>query len=470
MRACASVRVLLIGALAFAGPALSASPVEAMTDAPPPPPALTSLAATPSPARSGDVAVVTATTDRSLYSTGYSTRIIDPDSGSTLASCTSGTSCTYSATIGWQNHNLQDRHFTARVVHTSSGLVVSESTLTLPVVRYDFALDVSATPNPVRSGDAVTVKAAWNRSLYSSGLSARIIDADTGTTLASCSSGSSCTYSFTQPWQNHDVQDRRFKAQIVRTSDSAVQESALLTLGALPHDFDLELTGTPNPASSGDGVTVTATWNRSLYSSGLSARIIDADTGTTLASCSSGSSCTYSFAQPWQNHDVKDRRFMAQIVRTTGGAVQESAELTIAGAAYNFGLALAAAPKPASVGDAVTLTATWNRSSTAPGSRLGSSTPTRERRWPVAAPGRVAHKQPGQNCDEFPFYATAENGPESVPPTHLKAISGVDNQLQGSRFSTFRSVCNMNQGDEFWVIPLEPELNIPTLPICNGLG
>jgi hypothetical protein len=86
--------------------------------------------------------------------------------------------------------------------------------------------------------------------------------------------------------------------------------------------------------------------------------------------------------------------------------------------------------------------------------------------WPCT------QKQPGQNCDEFPFYATQQGGGQADPLPNLEPIDGPQNQQQGSFYSAFLSNCGILSGStppQFLVVPVLPQSSIPTLTnVCNG--
>lgn len=78
-------------------------------------------------------------------------------------------------------------------------------------------------------------------------------------------------------------------------------------------------------------------------------------------------------------------------------------------------------------------------------------------------------KAPGQNCDEYPFYATQQGGHLAVPRPSLKAIDGPQNQTQGSLYNSFRAGCHLADGDQFLAVPIPATAaHLPTLQICNG--
>lgn len=86
----------------------------------------------------------------------------------------------------------------------------------------------------------------------------------------------------------------------------------------------------------------------------------------------------------------------------------------------------------------------------------------------------------GQQCDEYPFWASEQGGAaDLVPPPHLRFIDRTDNGYQGSRFGNFVTSCglrsgpppesggNARGGDVFLMIPVPPDLGIPTTWLCN---
>ena len=87
----------------------------------------------------------------------------------------------------------------------------------------------------------------------------------------------------------------------------------------------------------------------------------------------------------------------------------------------------------------------------------------------------------GQQCDEYPFWASEQGGPYARPTTaHLRYIDEDDNQLQGSRYSTFIRYCglttgtrpegeaNATGGTTFLVVALPSGLGIPSYTrLCN---
>lgn len=84
----------------------------------------------------------------------------------------------------------------------------------------------------------------------------------------------------------------------------------------------------------------------------------------------------------------------------------------------------------------------------------------------------------GEQCDEFPFFASEQGGPLATPLPHLQWIDGIDNRRQGGYYGNFIQSCglrtgtpqtgaNATGGTAFLVIPLMPALHIPTFYLCN---
>jgi hypothetical protein len=92
---------------------------------------------------------------------------------------------------------------------------------------------------------------------------------------------------------------------------------------------------------------------------------------------------------------------------------------------------------------------------------------------PCDTPGDV-----GQQCDEFPFWATEQGGPLALITPSLKYIDGDDNQYQGSRYGNFVTSCalttgtpqegaNAVGGTAFLLVPIPSSAGVPTNWLCN---
>jgi hypothetical protein len=86
-------------------------------------------------------------------------------------------------------------------------------------------------------------------------------------------------------------------------------------------------------------------------------------------------------------------------------------------------------------------------------------------------------QQPGQHCDEYPFFATEQGGPLARPLPHLKPIDATQNTSQGGMYRQFRSACDLTTGTpqvgansiggtRFLGIPVPPSLGVRTWYGC----
>jgi hypothetical protein len=90
-------------------------------------------------------------------------------------------------------------------------------------------------------------------------------------------------------------------------------------------------------------------------------------------------------------------------------------------------------------------------------------------------------KTSGQDCDEYPFFASAQSGPASFagpPGASLRALSSSDNHSQGGYYSLFIQRCALvsggadkdtaaENGSPFLVIPLPSAAAPPTFSVCG---
>jgi hypothetical protein len=93
------------------------------------------------------------------------------------------------------------------------------------------------------------------------------------------------------------------------------------------------------------------------------------------------------------------------------------------------------------------------------------------RKWYEGVGACAAERPVGDQCDEFPLWATQQGGPPS-PPTSLEYINAVDNEAQGSLYGNFVTICKMAERSEtnyaFLWVPVPPSLGVPTIKnLCN---
>jgi hypothetical protein len=94
------------------------------------------------------------------------------------------------------------------------------------------------------------------------------------------------------------------------------------------------------------------------------------------------------------------------------------------------------------------------------------------RKWFQGIGGCAEEAALGQQCDEYPFYATQQGGPGQTPPTSLEFIDGTDNRNQGGLYGAFVTSCKMAERGStnyaFLAISIPASLEIPTTRLCNG--
>jgi hypothetical protein len=73
----------------------------------------------------------------------------------------------------------------------------------------------------------------------------------------------------------------------------------------------------------------------------------------------------------------------------------------------------------------------------------------------------------GDQCDEYPFYASKQGGPpkEDKPQPRLQYVNGAQNELEGSQYSGFKSACKLTGTHRPFLVV--PTLTSPTARLCN---
>lgn len=103
---------------------------------------------------------------------------------------------------------------------------------------------------------------------------------------------------------------------------------------------------------------------------------------------------------------------------------------------------------------------------------------TQSRTWYRSVAPCDVRGRTGQQCDEYPFWATEQGGPDALVRPHLRYIDGDDNTLQGSRHGNFVTSCGLRTGTPqergnaiggtaFLMVPVPPALSVPTTYLCN---
>jgi len=107
-----------------------------------------------------------------------------------------------------------------------------------------------------------------------------------------------------------------------------------------------------------------------------------------------------------------------------------------------------------------------------------SSAKNGSRNWYDAVPPCDVSGDAGQQCDEFPYWATEQGGPLAPITPSLKYIDGRDNTTQGGKYGNFVTACalrtgtpqtgaNAVGGTAFLVVPIASSAGIPSAYLCN---
>jgi hypothetical protein len=93
------------------------------------------------------------------------------------------------------------------------------------------------------------------------------------------------------------------------------------------------------------------------------------------------------------------------------------------------------------------------------------------RTWYKGVGGCSATPPAGEQCDEYPFWASQQGGPSAIPTPNLEYINAEDNEEQGRKYGNFVTSCKMAERSStdyaFLAIPVPPRLGIPTTRLCN---
>jgi RHS repeat-associated protein len=84
---------------------------------------------------------------------------------------------------------------------------------------------------------------------------------------------------------------------------------------------------------------------------------------------------------------------------------------------------------------------------------------TTSRNWYRGDPRCPVKPGDGLNCDEYPFFTTAEGGPGAS----LRNVPGHESNVQGAYLKNFYSICGVAHGDSFLVVP------VSTLPTTSWI-
>ncbi len=159
-------------------------------------------------------------------------------------------------------------------------------------IEYGISLAVSATTVP--TGQQVTVTSTTNVDIGPTPYYAEIFDATTGTLIGSCGFGTSCSAtvsSATAATHEYIAYVSDFDGSLPPAGTQATSAASFVTWA--DSNWQVSLSG---PGLTEFGGTYTATANSDVGPTPYFIEIFDATTGTELADCQSGTTCSASFA------------------------------------------------------------------------------------------------------------------------------------------------------------------------------
>lgn len=167
-------------------------PVQAAFADPLPAPSTITLVSDKAEFALGTSATLTATTDVDVAPTASIVRIIDQTTGATLKSCTTGATCSIATT------------FTSGPAHNYVATVNALTSNVVVVSRMAWTIALTSNMTSFVTGATVTLTATANQNVGGTSGMYRIyiFDRTTNTVIYSCTSGSSCSYSATPPFQS----------------------------------------------------------------------------------------------------------------------------------------------------------------------------------------------------------------------------------------------------------------------------
>lgn len=240
------------------------APVAAAEERPPPPPSV-SLSAEQTTVKVSETIHLTATAASDVGPTPYSIRIFDADTGSEIARCGSGTTCTASIPIEWaENERPTPHHYYAEVAGGSEGLYTRSGEVTVTVAHYVFEVSLTATPSTVTIPESYTLKATSSGDVGPTPYSIRIIENGTNSEVARCGSGTECSATIGTSWPENEEDAARHYHAVVSSGSYTAGESADVTVAVDQYIFGVTLTAEPATVQIPNSYSLHATSSRDV--------------------------------------------------------------------------------------------------------------------------------------------------------------------------------------------------------------
>jgi hypothetical protein len=235
-------------------------------------------------------ATLTATANADVGPTPYYIRIFR--AGIQIAICGSGATCS----VSWTESTATTDSFTAEISDASGSVVVATApglVFGLLVIWHATTVTLAASPTTLPVGGFSTLTATTADDVGPSPYYTEIFDATTGTFLQQCGSGTVCSVAVSQAVATTHV----YRAFVSLSSGlfppaGVVTNSADSYVTWTGNGYQLSLTA---PAFTYSSVTVTATSSVDVGPTPYYIEIFDDGTGTLLAVCGFGTTCSTSY-------------------------------------------------------------------------------------------------------------------------------------------------------------------------------
>lgn len=235
---------------------------------------------------------LTATASTDVGPTPYYLRIYDLTTGAYIATCASGTTCAAPVTQP------------APTTHTYIAVIASPSAAYPPAgeqaISAQVAVDwhgtdltLTASQATVPTGTTSTLTATTSQDIGPSPFWTEIFDTTTGTTIAACGYGTTCTATISQNTPTTHEYIAYLSANSTAYPPPSIQQTSapsFITWSDLGWQATLSA-----PAYTTGSETVTATANGNVLPTPYYIEIFNETTSTWLAACGSGTTCTATF-------------------------------------------------------------------------------------------------------------------------------------------------------------------------------
>jgi hypothetical protein len=259
-----------------------------------------SLTASPNLLWPTQYSTLTATASADVGPTPYYLRIYDQTAGAYVVTCATGTTCSTSVT----QPTPTTHYYVAVVSYASTGYPPSgEQAVSgeAGVVWHGVSLTLAASQATVPVGAASTLTATTSQDIGPSPFWTEIFDVTTGTRIAVCGYGTVCSATVSQAAATTHSYIAYLSADSTAYPPPGIQETSLLSFVTWSNlGWRVSLSA---PAGTFGSETVTATANGDVGPTPYYIEIFN-ETGTRLAACGSGSTCSVTFTPSYAGSNL----------------------------------------------------------------------------------------------------------------------------------------------------------------------